>query len=456
MEIDVQQYIRNRERLSGHGNASLREAAIDILDHALWEADPYHAVKALMRLEGDRLTIGDREWDLSAFERIFVLGAGKASRRIGEALEEILGDRIDGGVFVLKHGDRAEYRRARVIYASHPVPDENSFQGARLLMSLASQTTERDLVLAAITGGSSALLALPVEGVSFRDIQEVNRLLLLSGASIFQINAVRKHLSRIKGGWLAKAILPATLINLTVSDVVGDALDYITGPTVPDTSTFEDARAVLDEYELWDAFPPAASSYLRGGGEAQETPKHFKGMPLYSYVVVPGDAACQGAARRAEALGFSPFILTTMLGGEARDTGLFFGAIGKELAQFGRPFKPPCALIVGGENVVTIRSDNRGDGGPNQEFALAGALEIESIEKLAIAAVDTDGIDGASEAAGALVDGASCAAARALGMDPRAALRSHDVHPLLDRLGDTVVTGPTGTNVNDLKLLLVS
>jgi len=455
-QADNYRYIHNWRELTGHGSTELRRSALDIVEHALWAADPYVAVRRLLQRDGDILRIGDLTLDLDRYERVFVLGAGKASRGIAKALEEVLGDRIVDGVFVLKKGDSVNLEHINVIYAGHPIPDEDSVRGAMALMRLTEGLTERDLVFAGITGGSSALLALPAEGISLEDLQEVNRILLTCGADIFQINAVRKHLSRIKGGRLAERILPATLINLTVSDVVGDQLDYITGPTVPDTSTFDDARAVLDAFGLWDAFPPAAAEWLRRGGEEWETPKDFEGLPLYSFVVVPGDAACRGALERARALGFNALILTSMLEGEAKDAGLFFASIAKEILTHGRPFARPCAIIAGGENVVTVDRDAKGEGGPNQEFALAAAIGIARLSEVAVVSIDTDGSDGISEFAGGLVDGNTQSAAEEVGLDPFRGLRDHDAAGVLRAVGDGIVTGATGTNVNDLKVLLVA
>ena len=456
MGRDKKGFILNREELTAHGDSDLRQAAVDIIDFALAAGSPRAAVDRLLHVDADRVTIGTLALDLGEYERVFILGAGKASRGIAEALEGKLGDRISGGVFVLKHGDSADLKHVEVIYAAHPVPDRNSYRGATRVMDLAENFTEKDLVFAGITGGSSALLALPVDGVTLEDKQRVNQLLLLSGADIFQINCVRKHLSQIKGGWLANKILPATLINLTVSDVVGDELDYITGPTVPDTSSFDDARSVMNEFDLWGTFPASASAYLRSGGDAQETPKDFGDLPLHAFVVVPGDAACVGAHERAKELGFNSVILTSMLEGEAGEAGSFFAAIAKEVVTFGRPLARPCAVVAGGENVVTIGSDQRGKGGPNQEFALSASLGISSLANAVIVSIDTDGSDGPTDTAGGMVDGTTRATALCKGLDPSLALRRHDVHRVLYGIGDSIVTGPTGTNVNDLKILLVA
>jgi glycerate-2-kinase len=448
-------YIKNRSSLLNHGDLNLREMALDIIDHALRAADPYTAASRLLHVEGDVLSVGDSSFDLGSYERIFIVGAGKASRGIAQALDEKLGDRITDGLFILKFGDETSLDHTRVIYASHPVPDKKSLAGATALMELSDGFTENDLVIAGITGGSSALLALPAQGISLDDIKEVNRILLLSGADIFQINAIRKHLSRIKGGWLANSILPATLINLTVSDVVGDALDYITGPTVPDTSSFDNARAVMDEYELWDRFPRSASEYIRNGSEKNETPKEFDGKPLYTWVLVSGDAACVGAHMRAIELGFNSIILTSMLEGEAKDAGAFLASVAKEIRLFDRPIQQPCAVILGGENVVSIGSNKPGSGGPNQEFALSASLKIANMKNVLVVSIDTDGSDGPTYAAGAVVDGSSALLASSKGMSPEVALKQHDTASILQEIGDDIQTGPTGTNVNDLKVLLV-
>ena len=449
-------YIQNAHALTDHGESSLRRTALDIIEHALSASDPYRAAMSLIHLEGDTLTIGDLALDLRRFERVLVIGAGKATAPVAQALEDILGERISGGLVVLKHGCPANLTRIQVLHGAHPVPDAGGHAGAQQLYELAGTCSERDLVLAAITGGSSALLPLPVEGVSLADKQRVNELLLLSGADITQINAVRKHLSRIKGGWLAQRILPATLVNLTVSDVNGDPLDYITDNTVADTATFDDARAVLDQFDLWQEFPPAAAAYLRQGGVAQETPKSFAGQPLHTFILVRSAAACHAAAARCRELGFASMLLTTTLKGEARDSGGFFAAIGREIAASGHPLQPPCTIIAGGENTVTIRGGKRGLGGPNQEFALSAAREIAGLPGTLVASVDTDGTDGPTHLAGGLVDGGTQAAAEALGINLDFCLRDHDTLGALERLGDGVLTGHTGTNINDLKLLLTA
>jgi hydroxypyruvate reductase/glycerate 2-kinase len=285
----------------------------------------------------------------------------------------------------------------------------------------------------------------------------VNRLLLTCGANIVEINAVRKHLSQIKGGRLAKAIHPQTeLINLTVSDVIGDPLDYITDPTVPDTSTFDDAKATMTKYDLWSKVPSSVSRFLKRADPELETPKE-KDLAEYNrhdFIIVEGDTACAGASERATELGFNSMILSTMLEGESSELGCTFASIAKEIVLNNRPIEPPCIIIGGGETTVKI-GDKFGLGGPNQEFALSAACEIAGLDQVLVAGIDSDGTDGPTDFAGAIVDGGTSMRAQAAGIDMHTSLKTHNVTQALQGLGDIVETGATGTNVNDLKMLMV-
>jgi glycerate-2-kinase len=417
---------------------------VDIIEHGIRAADPYVATMNLLKLEGDHLRVGSLEYDLRDWKHVYVVGTGKATQPIALALEEVLGGRITDGLVVLKRGASRRLRRIRIVEAAHPVPDENSYLGAQEMVKLARRAGRGDLVFAAVTGGSSALLVWPAEGISLADKQALNQILLTCGASIREINAVRKHTSCVKGGRLAEEIFPAELINLTVSDVTGDPLDYITGPTVPDTSTYQDAWQVLYKYDLWERVPDSVRAHLERGPEI-ESPKHFT-HPCHSFIVVPGDAACLGAARRADELGYSSHVLTTEMEGESHDEAIAF-------LDAARAFEAPCALFAGGETVVTIHGEC-GEGGSNQEFALSAALAIDGRDDLVVGSVDTDGTDGPTAAAGGLVDGGTVERAAAAGLDAEDYRRSHSALRLLEATGDLVVTGPTGTNVNDLKLAL--
>ena len=450
-------HVQNAVELLSHGNRELRKAALDVIEYALARADPYKATRALVEVQDDTLAVGDLRFGLNPDRRIFLLGAGKATFPIAKALEDILGDRITNGVIVCKYGQQGNLSRAKLHLAGHPIPDESGWEASHKALALALQTRPGDIVLGCVTGGSSALLPLPVEGITLEDKKSVNKLLLTCGANIVEINAVRKHLSRIKGGRLAAAIHPqAHLINLTVSDVIGDPLDYITDPTVPDTSTFDDARATLTKYDLWEKVPASAAGFLKTADAEQETPKavDLADHNRHDFVIVKGDAACEGAAQKAKALGFNTMILSTMLEGESRELGRTFAAIAGEIVRNQRPLTPPCAVIGGGETTVKI-DRNAGQGGPNQEFACSASLEIDGIGNIVIVGLDTDGTDGPTDVAGAVVDNMTVSRAREERVDLFACLKQHDVTPAFQKLGDTIDTGATGTNVNDLKFMII-
>jgi len=446
-------FIQNSAQLLNHGCIELRRIALDIVEHALAAADPYRAVKELVHLNGQRLSVGDLSYDLSQRGAIYVLGAGKATLRIAQALEDILGPRIQQGLIAIKRGQPHSLRHIRVIEAAHPFPDETSYQAAQEVMALARAAKAGDIVFTAITGGSSALLCFPVEGISLEEKRQVHELLLTCGASILEINAVRKHLSQIKGGFLAQAALPAELINLNVSDVIGDPLDYIAGPVVLDTSYVSDAINVLKKYKLWGSVAPSICAHLSKGAQV-ETPKELDERLVHTFVVVPISAACDAANARAKEFGLSPLVLSTSLEGESREVGACLGAIVQEIVERGRLGAPPCAVIAGGETTVTVPGGG-GAGGPSQELALSVAMHIDGLPRVVVACLDTDGTDGPTEFAGALVDSFTASCARELGHDIFAALRAHNVAPLLQEVGDIVYTGATGTNVADLIVMLV-
>ncbi len=451
-------HIKNRRQLLSHGNIKLREAAVDLIEHALEGADPYKAVQRLIGIEGRRLTVGEVQFDLVDNSRIFLIGGGKASYPIARALEDLLGERITDGVVICKYGQPGRLSRIRLYHAAHPIPDESGMAAARQALTLAAQSQPGDIVFGCVTGGSSALMPLPVDGVSLEEKKQVNRTLLTCGADIYEINSVRKHLSQIKGGRLALALHPqAHLINLTVSDVIGDELDYITDPTVADTSYIDDARATLNKYRLWKRLPASVVKFLNTAGPDQETPKPdaLAGRNIHSFILVNSDCACEAAARRAEKIGFNSMILSTMLYGESKALGATFAAIAREIVLKKRPFVPPCVVIGGGETTVRIDGE-AGSGGPNQEFALAAAAGIDEIGRLVVAAIDTDGTDGPTDIAGGMVDEQTLRRSIAHGLDLNLSLERHDAASTLLQLGDAVETGATGTNVNDLKLMLIA
>jgi len=449
--------IQNRGALLQHGNVEARRIALDIANYALEACDPYGAARSLVNLDEDILTVGQLKLDLRNHGKVYVLGAGKATFPVVKALEDVLGDRIADGVSICKYGEDDSLTRVRVRLANHPVPDKAGLEAAFEIAALAKNVLPKDIVFCVFTGGSSALMPMPVEGVTLDEKKEVNRLLLRSGANIIEINAVRKHLSQIKGGRLARMINPeACIINLTVSDVIGDALDYITCPTVPDTSTFDDARATLTKYRLWDSVPASVRRHLETGPKEGETPKaeDLAHHNIHSFILASGRVACEAAYKRAKELGYSSMILSTMLEGESREVGSTFAAIAKEILAHGRPVPAPCVIIGGGETTVRI-GDEPGEGGPNQEFTLGAALWLDDVGSVAVLGLDTDGTDGPTQLAGGLSDNFTLKRARAAGLDVFAALETHDVSRALRILGDVVITGATGTNVNDLKMMVV-
>lgn len=452
---DYMRYIKNRDDLLSHGNKDLRKDALDIIDYALHDSDPYIQVQKLVSLEGNLLRVGELQYDLSEMGSIYILGAGKATYPIAKALDDILGNRISDGVITCKYGQEGSLKHSNLFFANHPVPDQAGVESSIKIMEIAKKTKAKDIVFSCITGGSTSLMPLPVDGLNVEDLRITYTQLLRSGANIVEMNAVRKHLCKIKGGRLAQAIHPeAEIINLTVSDVIGDMLDYITCPTVPDTSTFDNARATMEKYELWDKVPESVNKYLKNATEKEETPKDLSDHLIHNFIIVKGDAPCVGAETKAKELGYNTMILSTMIEGESREVGTVFAAIAKELVMNNRPLQTPCAIIGGGETTVKIVGES-GQGGPNQQFALSASTWIEDSDNIVIAGIDTDGTDGASDLAGAIVDGSTMNRARKMGISIFEYIEKYNDTPALKELGDGLFTGATGTNVNDLKIILV-
>ncbi len=432
---------------------------LDIADAALAAADPYRATFRRFSRADSTLFAGDRWYVLSPECRIFVIGAGKATYQIAKAVEEVLGSKIHRGLVICKHGQEGALEHIELRLAHHPTPDAASLDGARATQELLRHVRAGDIVVACFTGGSSSLFVGPAGKINLDDKAEASRVLLTCGANIKEINDVRKHLSTVKGGRLVQPLPPGVrLINLTVSDVIGDAFDYITDPSFPDRSTFADALAVIERYGLWDRLSASVIDHLKRGGAIEETCRadDLAHLDRNDVLLVTGDAACQAAAEAARDQGITPLILSTLFEGESREVGRTLAAIAKQTTIDGHPVAPPCLLIGGGETTVLFADETKdGMGGPNQEFAVAVALEIEGRSDIVALGLDTDGTDGPTPYAGGLVDGTTAAYARARSIDLRAALESHDVAPALSALGDLVITGATGTNVNDLKLILV-
>ncbi|MEJ7840598.1 MAG: glycerate kinase [Rubrobacter sp.] len=420
-----------------------------ILDAGLAAADPKDAVLRSVRLEGDAVLAGDARFEP---ERIFVVAAGKAAGAMARAAEELFDGRVEAGIVVTKEGHDAGPEALEAVFASHPEPDERGVEASRKVREMVESLEEGDLLVALISGGASALLADPAPPIEIGDLKKLTQDLLKSGADIGEINTVRKHVSVLKGGGLARHAAPAKVLALLLSDVVGDAPSSIaSGPAAPDTTTLDGARAVLERYGIEP--PQSIAEHLEN---AEETPK--PGDPIFDNVtnVVCGGGrhAVEAAADKARDLGYEPLVLSTTMTGDARAIASVCAAVVREALESGNPAPPPCAIVSGGEATVVVRG--AGTGGPNQEFALTLAVELDGVEGWAAFAADTDGNDGPTDAAGGLVDGGMAAKMREAGVDPARALEENDASAALEAGGALLVTGPTGTNVNDLRVVLVS
>ncbi len=436
----------------------LRKDAEAIFKAGLEAVDPIHAIKKHVALQDDRLTVGDQEYNLAEYEGIYVVGTGKASAAMAQAVEELLGERLKGGVVNVKYGHAFSLKKIKVNEAGHPVPDEAGFHGTEEIIQLLIQTGGKDLILCLISGGGSALLPYPAEGLTLGDMQQVTKCLLEVGACIHEINALRKHLSRVKGGRLAKLAHPSTLISLMLSDVIGDDLDTIaSGPTVPDGSTFDDCLKILEKYQMRERIPNSVVELLEKGarGEVEETPK--AGDPAFqrtqNLVIAGNILAVQAAQRKAEELGYNCLILSTFVEGETKEVARVHAAVAKEILQTGNPVPRPACVISGGETTVTIHG--KGLGGRNQEFVLAAAIDIDELENVVILSGGTDGTDGPTDAAGAIADGLTKNRALEKGMNAEQYLQENDSYHFFEPLGDLLITGPTHTNVMDLRLVMV-
>ncbi len=427
-----------------------RHHALQIFRAALLAADPQRAILDRLSFDGRVLKAGGKRYDLPAFHRIQVIGAGKAAASMARAVERLLGRRISGGFLNVPDGVAARLHRIQLHPCGHPIPDERGAEGARRILEIAHAAGPRDLLIALISGGASALLPAPAPPLTLAGKQALTRQLLASGATIHEMNAVRKHLSLIKGGQLAQAASPATLLTLLLSDVVGDDPGVIgSGPTVPDSSTVADAARILDKYGV---SVPA--------GALHETPK--PGDPAFvrsRHVIVGGNnQAIAAAADCARKLGYRTMVLSTTIEGETREIARMHAAIAREILASNRPIRRPACLLSGGETTVTVRG--RGLGGRNQEFVLAAILALDQVGPVTILSAGTDGIDGPTDAAGAIAvsgtDSSTLARAASLGLDARRFLDDNDSYRFFEPLDALLKTGPTGTNVADMRVILIS
>ncbi len=430
-----------------------------IFNAGLEAVDPEKAIHNHMTRDGDQLVVEGRTVDLGSFEKVFLFGAGKGTAPMAKALEDILGDQLAGAWIIVKYDHGVPLKKTQIFEAGHPIPDEAGIKGTSVLLEKLEACTEKDLVLCAFSGGGSALLPAPDFPVDLHAKQKTTQLLLECGATINEINALRKHLSKIKGGRLAEAAYPATCISLILSDVVGDPLDVIaSGPTVPDTSTYAECIEIIERYGIVDRLPKAVLDVLNEGvsGNRPETPKRDNPAFETTHNVIVGNnrSALLAAERKAKELGYSTLVLTSCIEGEAKEVAQVMAAIGKEIMTSKIPIASPACVLAGGEPTVTL--EGKGKGGRNQEMALAAALALDGIDGISILSAGTDGTDGPTDAAGAFADGTTCELARSKGLSPRSYLSSNDAYNFFDALGDLLITGPTRTNVMDLICLIVN
>ena len=436
----------------------LKQTACDIFATSVAAADPYERVRESLTIESDGVVVAGTHYPADRCERIVVVGAGKASARMAQAVVDVLGDRINGGWINTKYEHGLELPHITVHECGHPVPDEEGIRGSQQIIDLVSTADERTLVLCLLSGGGSALMPAPADGISLGDLQETTRILMNAGAGIEDLNAVRKHLSLLKGGSLARLVSPATLHVLILSDVVGDRLDTIaSGPAVADDTTFGQCLDICTRFNVLDALPESVRERLERGA-AGDVPETAKTGDAYldrakNSLVGNSRIAVDAARDHAMELGYDTIVLSTVLQGESRVIGNVFAALAYEMTQTGDPVEPPACIIGGGETTVTVRG--KGKGGRNQEMVVAAAAALEGIDECVFLSGGTDGTDGPTDAAGGVVDGSTARLGREAGQSIDGTLTRNDSYNYLDAVDGLVRTGPTGTNVMDIQILLV-
>jgi len=429
---------------------SLKENALRIFYAGLKAVDPDIHIRRLFLLEDNLLKIGDRVYNLDKYKNIYIIGFGKASGFMAATLEELLMERIKAGVVNVRNNYATPCKFIKVNAAGHPIPDEAGIKGTLEIVRLIKDVEENDLVFCLISGGGSALFELPVDGISLDDIQKITLLLLNCGARIDEVNAIRKHISLVKGGRLVN-MCKAEIISLILSDVVNDTLsDIASGPTSPDASTFQDCKMILMKYDLFHKIPVSIKKHIQNGlnGTVEETPKSTDKIfdKVHNIIIGNNRTALKASCQKAIELGYNASILSSYIKGEARE-------VAREIHSYGGPVKRPACIIAGGETTVNVRGN--GLGGRNQELVLSAAMEIDGLENTVILSAGTDGIDGNTDAAGAIADGSTVMRAKRIKMDPETYLDDNNSYAFFKGLNDLIVTGTTRTNVMDIMLLLV-
>jgi len=452
---------KNSWRLQIRQDGSVsRRVLSEAFSQALLAADPRTILGNKVKVRGNELRIGTFSLKLSKFRRVLIIGGGKATAGMALEIERILDGSLTGGSVNIPAYTNPWPKSSKIEFnpASHPVPSQQGCQGVRNMLKLVGHPSKEDLVICLISGGGSALMPLPSKGLSLSDKQKTTQLLIKSGARIDEINAVRKHLSDIKGGRLAEKLYPATVVSLIISDVVGDRLDSIaSGPSVPDSTTYSDAYDVLNERGLWNRIPRSVRNHIREGrnGRLPETPKEgskiFK--RVHNFLIGINRESCEAAARVLKRRGYHTLTLSTKIQGEAKEVGKVVSGIASDIRENQLPINPPAAIVAGGETTVTVHG--KGHGGRNQELVLSAALSIRGLPNLLVSSIGTDGRDGPTSAAGALADGSTVERGMRKGLNADTYLRENNSHEFFKKLKDLIVTGPTGTNVNDILIAIV-
>lgn len=463
----MNQKIRNRDQILSHGDVESRRIVLDITEKTLQKLDARGRIKSIMRLDGDMLHIGVKSWDLSKKRNVYLLGAGKACNHMAMAVDEILGNRLTRGIAIVKIAEETDvFNKTEVYVGGHPLPNKEGYRACLKMLELVDNAGTDDLFIVVISGGSSALMSCPIEGVSLEDEIVVTDVMLKSGANIYEINAIRRHISQFNGGMLAKRIEArgAELIGFGISDGMGSPATgdiripyaaYKSTPMGPDTTTLEDARRVIRDYNVADSLPKNVVDYLMNVGPEGETPKAFPNNTYYLINTLPD--SCIYAKRFAEEMGIHAVILTSYLEGESRDVGTVFASIAREIQAYGNPVSAPCMVLASGEATTKIldNSEITGHGGPSQEETLSFAFTADKAKGVCLLSIDSEGTDGTTPVAGGITDSQSLKAARSKGIDVFSALRGHACYEALSAMDDVVFTGNTGTNLCDFNIMYV-
>lgn len=464
----MERKILNRDEILSHGDIESKKIIMDIAEQTLCRLDSYHRIKSFMSLEGDILKIGNRSWDLSRKKNIFVVGAGKACNHMALAVEEILGDRMTRGIAIvkIKEPERDHFKKMEVYKGGHPIPNEEGVMACEKIIEIVDCAGPDDLFITVISGGSTALMCCPVPGITLEEKKIATDVLLKAGANIIEINSVRRHLSKMNGGNLAKRIenRGAELIGIDIYDAFDldtvdhdykKPIDFFGTPIARDNTTLEDALNTIIKYNLENRLPANIVNYLKNCGPEGETPKSF---PNFTYFVINTISdSCDYAREVGEKMGIPTMIFTTSIAGESREAGIFLASIAREIQVYNRPVKPPCVILCAGETTTQILDNSiiKGRGGPSQELAASFAVAAADIPGAAILSIDTEGTDGTTTAAGGITDSTTLKFALENGIDLYKALREHSTYEALFELRDLVITGNTGTNLCDLNVIYV-